>query len=146
MLRDRIQSLIDELGMRRKERLGDKAFAVMMSNFKKDFKIPKNKKWTCIWLWKKSRAQDIIQYFEEKLENTIQGRIEKAAAKPGYQHKRGQLFGFISKRLEELGWDPHSEKVRSRMKEYFGVTSRKDMNNEQLANWLAYLENKVDKI
>lgn len=73
LLRDRIQTLIDDLGMRRKERVGTNAFAVLLSKFKTYFKIPKEKKWTCIWLWPESRAESIILYLEEKLGNTIKG-------------------------------------------------------------------------
>lgn len=144
-LRDRIQSLIDELGMRRKDRVGSSAFAVMLKRFKLDFKIPKTKKWTCIWLWPESRAEEIVQYFEDKLGNTIKGRQEKAASRPGYRHSRRQLFAKERKVLDELGLDSDNPIIRDCMKRYFGVLSRRDMTDEQLASWVAYLDQEAEK-
>jgi hypothetical protein len=146
LLRDRIQTLIDELGMRRKERVGDNAFSVMLKNFKLYFKIPKTKKWTCIWLWPESRAEEIIQYFDEKLGNTIKGRQERAASKPGYRQSRRQLFAQERKILDELGLDSDNPILRNCMKLYFGVSSRRDMTDEQLANWVAYLDQESERL
>jgi len=145
MLKDRIKTLMDELGMRRKERFGDDAFKVMYARFKKDFKIPSKKAWTCIWLWKKSRADEIIQYFEEKLGNTIQGRIEGAANRPGYRHSRKHLFAKERKIIDELGLKSDDPVIRDCMKKYFGVVSRRDLGDEQLANWVAFLEQEAEK-
>lgn len=145
LLRDRIETLIGELGMRRKERLGNNAFAAMMNNFKRDFKIQKNKKWTCIWLWPESRAEEIVQYFQEKLGNTIKGRQEKAALKPGYRHSRRQLFAKERKVLDELDLDSDNPILRGCMMRYFGVSSRRDMTDEQLASWVAYLDQEAEK-
>lgn len=145
LLRDRVQTLIDELGMRRKERFGDKAFVVMLNNFKRDFKISKNKRWTCIWLWPQNRADEIIQYFEEKLGNTIRGRVETAAARPGYRHTRRQLFAKERKILDELGLSSDDQVLRNCMKRLFGVISRRDMSDEQLANWVAFLDQEAEK-
>lgn len=145
LLRDRIETLIGELGMRRKERLGNNAFAVMMNNFKRDFKIQKNKKWTCIWLWPESRAEEIVRYFQDKLGNTIKGRLEKAASKPGYQHSRRQLFAKERKILDDLGLDSDNHVIRDCMMRYFGVSSRREMTDEQLASWVAYLDQEAEK-
>jgi hypothetical protein len=146
MLRDRIQTLFDELRMRRKERFGNTGFSVATSHFKKYFKIPPKKNWNCIWLWKKSRADEIIQYLDGKLKNTIQGRIEGAAARPGYRHTRGQLFARERKILDELDLTSDSPKVRDWMQDYFGVTSRRDMTDDQLANWVAFLDEIAAKL
>ncbi len=144
LLRHRIQTLMNTLGDRRKERFGKNGFAAMYRNFKKDFKI-KNNEWTCIWLWPEKRADEIIQYFEEKLGNTIQGRIETAAARPDYRHTRRQLFAKERKILDELGLSSDDQVLRDCMNRFFGVTSRRDMSDEQLANWVSFLDQEAEK-
>ncbi|WP_300733900.1 hypothetical protein [uncultured Desulfovibrio sp.] len=141
-LTERIQGMFNELGMRRAERYKDTAYQVMYREFKKAFSIPKNQKYTTYLLWPESRAEEIINYLQEKLDNTIKGRKEKSASKRG--HSIPYLLGKTRELHAMLGWK--EDNYRQHLKYLFGVTSRADLNKAQLANYVEYLRQKIDEI
>lgn len=146
LLKEGIAEAFGKLGQEREKRVGKTAYSVMYSTFKKDFQIPKELPWTTIWNWPESRAAEIAAYLEEKHSQTIGGKIERAAKRPGYQHTRGHLFKREKELLAHLELTPDSPEVRAEMRRYFGTDSHKDMDARQHANWVAHLEAKVDQM
>jgi transcriptional regulator with XRE-family HTH domain len=140
-LRERIQGLFNELGLRREERFGKSAYPVMYSEFKKAFTIPRNQKYTAFLLWPESRSTEIIEYLEEKLDNTIKGRKQKAASRKG--HTAPYLLGETSRLHKLLGLS--EQEYRAHLHYMFGVTSRSELSQSQLANYVAYLKEQVDE-
>lgn len=139
---ERIQGMFNKLGMRRAERYPKTAYQVMYRDFKTAFSIPKNQKYTTYLLWPESRAEEIISYLQEKLDNTITGRKEKSANRKG--HSIPYLLGETRKLHMMLGWT--EDDYRSQLKYLFGVTSRADLNQSQLANYVEYLRQKIDEV
>lgn len=146
LLKERVTEAFNKLGLAREGRVGKTAYSVMYSTFKKDFNIPKELAWTTIWTWPEARAEDILTYLHQKHGETILGRMEKAAKKPGYQHSRGHLFRIERELLDQLGLDPKSEDVKNKMKLLLGTDTHKELTPRQHANWVAHLEGLVDKI
>jgi transcriptional regulator with XRE-family HTH domain len=141
ILVETITGLFNELGDRREKRFGKSAYPVMYNAFKKDFSIPKNQKYTTYKLWKESRAQEIIKYLQEKLDETITGRKQRTAKKKG--HTRPYLLKQTSELHECLGWSEAT--YRGRLHFLFGVTSRRDLNVSQLKSYIEYLEDEYGK-
>lgn len=137
----RITGLFNELGLRREERFGKSAYPVMYSEFKKFFGIPKNQKYNAYLLWPIGRRNEVIEYLEDKLSNTIKGRIQNAAKRKG--HSARHLLGETSRLHKMLGWAEHD--YRAHIHYLFGVTSRADLDQSQLANYVEYLRNKIDE-
>jgi hypothetical protein len=146
LLKERIQGLFATLGERRKKRYGATAFRVMYGKFKADFDIPEEQPWTIIWTWPEGRGDEIVRYLTAKCDQTIDGKIEKAAKRPGYRHSRGHLFRIEKELLAQLDLEPGSPEVRSELERYFGTSSRKDLSDNQFANWVKHLEAKVKKL
>ena len=142
MLTERITGLFNELGKRREERFGKTAYPVMYNEFKKEFSIPKNQKYTTYLLWPEARSSEIIEYLENKLSNTIKGRTIRAFDKKG--HDRRYILAETGRLPKILGWT--DEEYRMHLKYLFGVTSRADLNQSQLANYVEYLRQKIDEI
>lgn len=142
LLVERITGLFNELGLRREERFGKSAYSVMYNEFKKTFSIPRNQKYTSYQLWPEARAQEIIDYLEEKLSNTIQGKKEKASAKKG--HNVPYLLSETTRLHKILGWSESD--YRGRLHYLFGVTSRVDLNQSQLKNYVEYLRQEIEKM
>lgn len=137
----RITKLFNELGLRREERFGKTAYPVMYNEFKKHFSIPKTQKYTTYLLWPESRSEEILQYLEAKLDNTIKGRKIKAAARKG--HSMQHLLAETKKLHEMLGWS--EQEYKARLHYMFGVTSRSELNPSELANYVAFLKEQVDE-
>lgn len=146
LLKERIKECFNQLGLERKKRFGKSAFAVMNSNFKRDFGIPAAHKLNTIWSWDESRAEEILSYLQEKYDNTIAGKTERAAKRPGYKHTRRQLFKMENDFLSQLALDPKSPEILGKMKLLFGTTSHKNMTDTQHQQWVSYLEKIVDKL
>jgi Helix-turn-helix. len=140
LLTERIKGLFNELGLRREERFGKSAYPVMYNEFKKEFGIPKNQKYTTYLLWDEARATEIVEYIESKIDNTIKGRVENAAKRKG--HSIPVLLGETRKLHEMLGW--RRDEYRAHLHMLFGVTSRSDLNQSQLANYVRYLKGLID--
>lgn len=141
LLAERIKGMFNELGLRREERFGKTAYAVMYSEFKKDFEIPRNQKYTAYLLWPESRAEEIINYLEEKLSNTIKGRKIRAASRKG--HTLPYLLAETTRLHKLLGWDEQA--YRTHLQYLFGVTSRSDLTQSQLTNYIEYLKKLIDE-
>lgn len=145
LLKQRIQALFNELGEAREARFGKGAYPQMYRTFKSDFGI-KNQNWTVIWLWPEGMAQDIIDYLQAKFDNSISGRIKKAAAKPFYQHARPYLYVRERELLEHLGLNMKSPQLVDFMSQMFGVTSHADLTREQHQQLVEYIETIVKKM
>lgn len=145
LLKEQIKEAFGKLGIEREKRFGKSAYQVMYGKFKTDFAIPKELPWSTIWDWPVSRASEILAYLHEKFGNTIAGKIETAAKKPGYQHTRGQLFKREKDLLEHLDLKPSSPEVKDEMRRLFGTDTHKNLDLRQHANWVAHIERWVDR-
>lgn len=146
LLKEQIKEAFGKLGTEREKRFGKSAYQTLYATFKNDFHIPKELPWTIIWDWPESRSPEILQYLEGKYDNTIAGKIEKAAKKPGYQHTRGQLFAREKELLDHLGLKPSSPEVKDEMRRVFGTDTHKNLDPRQHANWVAHIERWVDRM
>ncbi|MFI5330015.1 MAG: hypothetical protein ACHQ2F_03125 [Desulfobaccales bacterium] len=144
LLKQAIKSKFDKLGEEREKRFGKNAYRVMYNNFKRDFGI--EGKWTVIWEWPEACADEILKYLVEKNYNTMAGRVEKAATKPGYVHKRPYLYKREKELLAQIGVEISSEEVKGYLYRYFGVISHKNLTNLQHWQWVCYLEKEVEKM
>ena len=146
-LKQRIQEGFNSLGEARKKRLGDlpSVFPAMYKTFKRDFDIG-NVPWTVIWDWPEQSAQAIVDYLQAKVDNTIDGKITKAATRPGYRHTRPQLYAQEKELLEHLGWDMKSPQVKQLLMEFFGKSSHADLTYEQHLRLVSYFRQMVEKM
>jgi len=145
ILKQAILRRFNKLGEEREKRFGKQAYAVMYKKFKKDFGI-ENAHWTIIWTWPKECAEAIIQYLDDKYNNTIAGRIEKATKKETYLHSRPFLYKKEKELLEQLGYNLSSPEIKKALKKYFGVDSHKDLSHLNHWLWVCYLEDCVKKL
>lgn len=143
LLRSRIDKLFKAINKFRAERLGDKyKYGALYGEMARHFGL-KAKEWTDMWLWPESRADEVIHFLEDKRDNTQQGRVNKAASRPGYKHTRGHLFRLEKEALAKLEWDGNSDAVRELRYRLIGKSSRSDMSDNEFANWVAHLEGEV---
>jgi hypothetical protein len=77
------------------------------------------------------------------LDNTIDGRIGKAAMREDYLHTRPHLYRLEGELLAHLGLKKSSPVVKEQLKLYFSVTSRRQMNHNQHWLWVKHLEGEV---
>lgn len=145
ILKTEIQTRFNRLGEERAKRLGNAAYAVMYRKFKADFKI-KNGNWTIIWTWPKDCAPAIIEYLNDKYDNTIKGRIERASRREGYIHTRPILYKKERDLLSHFDLNLDSEEVRRNLKSYFGVQSHAELTHLQHWQWVCHLEHTVRRI
>jgi hypothetical protein len=146
LLKERIKEAFGKLGTEREKRFGKSAYGVMYAKFKSDFKIPDDLPWTIIWDWPASRSAEIIEYLSDKFTNTIAGKVENAAKKPGYLHNHGHLFAREKELLGHLGMKPSSPEIKEEMRRLFGTDSHKNLDLRQHANWVSYIERRVDQM
>jgi hypothetical protein len=145
LLKQRITTLFNKIGEQREKRFGKRAYSVLYSNFKRDWGI-KNNKYTIIWTWPKECAPAIIEYLEDKYNNTIQGRIERAASMKGYIHTRPQLYRKEIELLEHLELNMKSQEVRMLLEAYFGASSHTQLSHLNHWQLVCYLEGLVKQI
>ena len=145
-LKKTIQDLFGKIGEERMKRHPETAYSVMYNVFKKDFNIPKGKKWTEIWTWPVECADAIISYLQGKYSNTIQGRIEKASQREGYLDTRPQLYKKEKELLSHFGLKSDSEEVKNQLFQLFRVRSHRDITRLQHWFWVKHLEKLVDGI
>lgn len=141
ILVETITGLFNKLGERRENRFGKSAYPTMYNTFKKDFGIPKNQKYLIYKNWSEARAKEIIDYLQQKLDNTTEGRKKIASIKKG--HTRPYLLKQTSELHECLGWSEYV--YRGRLHHLFGVISRRDLNVSQLKSYVEYLEDEYGK-
>lgn len=146
LLRQRIEGLLNDIGMAREKRFGKAAYAQLYSTLKKELGIPRNQKWTMIWLLPENLALGIIEVLEAKMANTITGRIRGAAKKPGHMPSRPQLYARENELLEHLGMTMRNPELRALMKEYFGVSSHSDLSIIQHQQLVEFLRQQVEAI
>lgn len=139
LLKERITTLFNKIGEEREKRFGSRAYPAMYNKFKKDFGIKQNQ-WTIIWTWPKECAQDIIKYLEAKYENTIQGRIERAAKRPDHIHSRPYLYKREKELLENLGLSMKSPEFREFLRQYCGVDGHSELTPIDHWKLVRYLE------
>jgi hypothetical protein len=142
LLKQRIKGLFNKIGESREKRFGKKAYAILANKIKSDFGI-KNNKWTIIWDWPKECAPPIMNYLQNKYDNTIDGRIEKASRRSDYLHTRPQLYKKEKELLGHLGLDLQSQEVRNSLSTYFGVDSHSKLTHLEHWQWVCYLEGRV---
>lgn len=146
LLKARIDGLFKEINAFRAERLGKGfKFGAIYGEMARAFDL-KPADWKQIWLWPESRAAEIIAWLEVKRDNTQEGRIRKAAQKPGYKHARGHLYRLETEALSRLGLDVNSDVVRRQRHLLTGHESRSTMPDAVFANWVAHLEAEVRKV
>ncbi len=143
-LRIRIEGLIKQINEYRYQRLGKAfKFAALYGELAKAFGL-KPSDWKSIWLWHECWAKELIDWLEDKLDNTMQGRINKVAKGEGYQHARGHLFGMEKDYLAQLGWEDKDARTRRQL--ITGKTSRADMDDNEFRNWVGYLRREVEQM
>lgn len=140
MLKSTVTERFNKLGDERAKRHGQTAFSVMYNNFKRDFGISKNHKWTTIWEWPDVTAKTIIDYLDEKWSNTIAGRIEKSRSNPDYVPSRPQLFAREKHALSMFGLDVESVEVKNLLSHHFGVKSHTKLTQSEHWLFVIYLE------
>lgn len=145
LLKQNIKVLFNKIGESRENRFGKRAYSVMYNKFKTDFGI-KNEKWTIIWDWPKECAPAILHYLQEKYNNTIVGRIERAVRRSDYLHTRPHLYKKEKEFLEHLGLEMKSTEVKKLLKEYFGVESHRELTHLAHWQWVCYLEGRVQRL
>ena len=143
-LRQTIQNLFNKIGEARQKRLGKNPYAAMLKKFKSDFGI--TGKYTDYLLWPQSCASVIIKYLNDKYNNTINGRIEKASKKENYIHTRDHLYRIERELLDHLGIEWKSEKHNSLLKEKFDTDSHRALTHLQHWQLVCYLKDQVEKI
>jgi hypothetical protein len=143
-LRLRIDGLLNEIRENRSKYHGaNTRWGAINGELAKAFGLPP-RNWKQIYLLDVCRAEEVIAWLEEKRDNTIQGRIKKAASRPGYRHSRGHLFGQEKEYLEKLEWDDATARERRGL--VTGKTSRADMSDDELRNWVAYLRREHERL
>lgn len=143
-LRLRINDLIREIQEHRRARFGAEFKHGSVQGIAAMALGLKNTEWAQVWLWDVSRAPDVIEALERARNNTMQGRINKAARRPGYKHSRGHLFRIEKEHLEKLEWS--DEQARGERRLVMGVESRSHMSDNDLANWVAHLDGLVRRL
>ena len=136
-LRRRITDLIREIEEHRRARLGAKFKYGSVQGIAAEALGLKKTQWQQVWLWDVSRAPEVIERLERARDNTMQGRINKAARRQDYGHTRGHLFRLEKDYLAQLGWG--DEKAHEERLLMTGETSRARMSDAQFGNWVAHL-------
>jgi hypothetical protein len=143
-LKQKIIELFNKIGEEREPRFGKQAYTVMYKNFKRDFEI-KNLPWTIIWVWPEACAKIIIDYLDQKYDNTIGGRIKNADVRQNRIPKRPSLYSREKELLEQIGLTMSSNEVTKNLWEYFRVTSHTKLSHLQHWQWVIHLEEEVRK-
>lgn len=147
LLKKRINDLFNDIAEARVKRLGEtqkKVRQVMYANFKRDFEIKGS--YSEIWTWPKAAAEAIIKYWEDKWNNTIPGRIQKAAQKEDYLHTRPHLYRLEKNYLSQIGLKQNDMQVKDYLKRYFGVTTHKKLTHIEHYLWVKHLETILNEI
>ena len=88
----------------------------------------------------------IQNYLIEKFNNTIEGRMQKAANRDNYLHTRPHLYKKEKELLEHLGLEMESKEVKKLLMEYFNVNSHRDLTHLEHWQLVCYLEGKVKEL
>jgi hypothetical protein len=121
------------------------ASGIFYRMFKKNFGIPQKDGFGVIWYWGIDRVQVIIDYLDEIYDQTIPGKIKKAARRKGYVHTSGHLYRREGELLHHLGWDRGGPEIKKVLKLLFNVVSHSNLSPLQHADLVDYLEKEVRK-
>lgn len=146
LLKQNIQTLFNRLAKEREKRFGKSAYPVMYINFKRDFGIKGDNKWTIIWTWPKQCAPKIIKYLQKLYDDTIAGRCKKAWARKNQLPKRPVLYKRERELLSLLGFKMDGPEVKERLFNAFSVTSHKHLTDLQHWQFVQHLEGQADKL
>lgn len=144
ILKKQIISLIKEIEDYRRKRLGSRfRHGIVYGELAHAFGLKKGE-YSQIYLWDEYRADEVIEWLRGRLNNTQQGRIDKAAKNEGYVHSRGHLFSLEKDFVTQLGWQ--LETVKNVMLRVTGKVSRIDMSDNEFRDWVAYLRSELEKM
>ncbi|NYT68691.1 hypothetical protein [Pusillimonas noertemannii] len=140
--RARIESLIKQINEYRHKRLGKSfKFGALYGELAKAFGLAP-KSWRDIWLFDESMAPEVIHWLEAKLNNTQQGRIDRAARGEAYMHTRGHLFKIETDYLAQLGWNDDYATMQREI--VTGKESRRHMTDAEFRHWVGYLRRALE--
>lgn len=143
-LKNRITALIKQIEEYRQKRMGNKfKHGVIYGELATAFGL-KRKDWALIYLWDEYRADEVLQWLQTKLDNTQQGKVNRAKQNEGHQHTRGQLFALEKNYVEQLNWS--KDMTKNVMYRLTGKISRADMDNNEFRNWVMYLRSELEKL
>lgn len=143
-LRLRINALLKEIQRNRVENHGGKFRYGSVQGIAAEALGLGKDEWNLIWSWDESRASEVINKLEQARDNTIKGRINKAARKPNYKHTRGHLFRLEKDYLAQLEWSDYAARKERAL--VTGEASRTNMSDDQFANWVAHLRSLVQRM
>ena len=143
LLKKAIGDRFNRLGEEREKRVGKSAYGVMYKNFKREFGINENEKWTQIWDWPEAAADQIISYLDSKYADTISGRIKGAIKRGSLIPAKGFLFQREKELLEQLDLQISSPQVEEWLWKYFGVDSHTKLDRLKHWQWVVHLEKLV---
>ncbi|HFG1929746.1 TPA: hypothetical protein ACGF3N_003624 [Vibrio cholerae] len=147
-LKNGIMSRFDKLAKYRAELRGgskaalSQAYKIMYSNFKRDFGIASDNSYTEIWLYPSSCADEIMEYLDNKIALTKQGRIVAATSKEGYVHTRPWLYQMEQDYAHILGMTDHER--RQILKQWFGVETRSKLTDNEHWQFMNYLKLRIE--
>lgn len=141
-LKNRISALFKQINEYREKRFGSQIKrGAIYGQFATAFGLNDYK---LVYTWDEHRADEVVQWLVERLDNTQQGRVNRAKKNEGYQHSRGELFAFEEDYVEQLGWP--KDKTKNIMCCITGKSSRADMDYNEFSNWVMYLRSEVEKM
>jgi hypothetical protein len=115
----------------------------MYKNFKREFGINENEKWTEIWNWPEAAADQINSYLDNKYADTIAGKIKGAIKRGSLIPAKGFLFQREKELLEQLDLQISSPQVKEWLWRYFGVDSHTKLDRLKHWQWVVHLEKLV---
>jgi len=143
LLKQAVEDRFKKLGEERGKRFGKSAYGVMYKNFKREFGIKENEKWTKLWDWPEAAANQILLYLDRKYADTISGRIKGAIKRGSLIPAKGFLFQREKELLEQLDLQISSPEVKEWLWRYFGVDSHTKLDRLQHWHWVVHLEKLV---
>ena len=142
----RIKRLIKESPNKDQREISNGVYGTIWHHFKRRFSIQRGQPYTVYKKWNKNSAEEILNYFDELIDKTIQGKIEKAAKKTGYKHSRRYLFKQETQLLKYFDRMPSNPEVDEKLYMLFRVTSHKDLTDYQFQRWIEYLESRFEEL
>ena len=130
-----IQGMLKKLKDYRFKQFGKSGPIVVAKEFNKHFGLESIND---LWLKNESMYSAVHEYLASTYDNTIDGRIKKAASRPGYRHTRGHLMQKSVEAINNLGWK--DAQFRTWLFMEFGVSSRKGLSDGQLDDMIMSLE------
>lgn len=125
------------------------AFKSIYSGFQSYMQLPSWDKRQAITICKEqhvNRFDEILNYFQEKLSNTVTGKIKGGMKKSTGRTSFGMLMSREKELLAKIGFKPDSPEVYAALERYYGVSSHKDLETFQHKDWISRIESIVDKV